>query len=212
MIFSFFHYITWIVICIIKKLFFNFKVVGRENIKELKSGGVLFVANHRGKFDPFLIGGSIPLFYFRRIKCFRYLTYYKQIIREWYGFIIWLIGAYPVYKYKGDLEKSLSRTIKILKDNQSVLMFPSGGRNRYFKTKNARPGVGYLAKEINQLIVPVFIKNTYSFNFKNFLLSKRNISVIFGKPFRYEEVADKDMNYHEIATRIMERVEELSKL
>ena len=88
MLFSFFHYITWMVSNIIGKLFLNLKASGKENLKNLDSGGALFVANHQGRFDPFLIGASIPFFYFSKIKCFRYQTYYKFITERWYGLFI----------------------------------------------------------------------------------------------------------------------------
>ncbi|MBA3047557.1 1-acyl-sn-glycerol-3-phosphate acyltransferase [Candidatus Falkowbacteria bacterium] len=130
--FPFFHHITWVVSNIIGKLFLNLKVFGRENLKNLDSGGVIFVANHQGRFDPFLIGASIPFSYFSKIKCFRYQTYYKFIIERWYGLFIWLMGAYPVYPKSGPLEKVLAKTVKILKDNQSVLIFPEGKLNQYF--------------------------------------------------------------------------------
>lgn len=206
MIFSFFHYITWAIVNIIGKLFLNLKVHGQENLKDLKSGGVLFVANHHSKFDPFLIGASVPFFYFKRIKCFRYFTYYKYITRKWYGFVICLIGAYSVYPSGGDLKKSLKKTIKILQDNQSVLIFPAGKRDKYFDPKQSRPGVGCLAKILNPLIVPVYVKNTYNIKLKDLIFRIRKVSITFGKPFYYQEATFRKNSFGEIAIKIMERV------
>ena len=72
------------------------------------------------------------------------------------------MGAYSVYPKSGSLEKVLGKTVKILKNNQSVLMFPEGKINQYFDPENAKPGVGYLAKNLNPLIVPVFINSDYT--------------------------------------------------
>ena len=208
MFFSFFHRITWAASNIIGKLFLNLKASGRENLKNLDSGGVIFVANHQGRFDPFLIGASIPFSYFLKIKCFRYQTYYKFIIERWYGLFIWLMGAYPVYPKSGPLEKVLAKTVKILKNNQSVLIFPEGKLNQYFDPANAKPGIGYLAKNLNPLIVPVFIKNTHNIKFLEFILRKRRVRITFGQPFRWQDIALPEAEYGEIARRIMGRVGE----
>lgn len=206
MFFSFFHHITWVVSNVMGKLFLNLKVFGKENLKNLDSGGVLFVANHQGMCDPFLIGASIPFFYFFKIKCFRYQTYYKQITRRFYGFFIWLMGAYSVYPGSGSLEKVLAKTVKILKNNQSVLIFPEGKINKYFDPTNAKPGAGYLAKNLNPLIVPVFIKNNHNVKIKDLIFRTRKVSVTFGKPFHWQEIALPDTEYGEIAKKIMGRV------
>ena len=206
MFFSFFHHITWVVSNIIGKLFLNLKVHGRENLKNLESGGALFVANHHGRFDPFLIGASIPFFYFFKIKCFRYQTYYKFITKKWYGFFIWLMGAYSVYPKSGSLEKVLEKIVKILKNNQSVLIFPEGKINQYFDSTNAKPGVGYLAKNLNPLIVPVFIKNTHNVKIRDLIFRSRKASVTFGKPFHRKDIALPEAEYRDIAKNIMGRV------
>ncbi|MBU4102239.1 1-acyl-sn-glycerol-3-phosphate acyltransferase [Patescibacteria group bacterium] len=196
---------------IIGKLFLNLKASGKENLKNLDSGGALFVANHQGRFDPFLIGASIPFSYFSKIKCFRYQTYYKFITERWYGLFIWLMGAYPVYPGSGPLEKVLEKTVKILKDNQSVLIFPEGKLSQYFDPANAKPGIGYLAKNLNPLIVPVFIKNTHNIKFLEFILRKRRVRITFGQPFRWQDIALPEAEYGEIARRIMGRVGEVFK-
>lgn len=211
MLFSLFHHITWVISNIMGKLFLNLKAYGRENLKNLDSGGVLFVANHQGMFDPFLIGASIPFSYLLKIKCFRYQTYYKQITRRFYGFFIWLMGAYPVYPGSGPLEKVLEKTVKILKDNQSILIFPEGKLNQYFDPVNAKLGVGYLAKNLNPLIVPVFIKNNYNVKITDLIFRSRKVSVTFGKPFHWQDIALPDAEYGEIAKKIMGRVGGLVK-
>ncbi|MBU4141805.1 hypothetical protein KKE99_02950 [Patescibacteria group bacterium] len=128
MFFSFFHRITWNIVNIVTMPFLkligmllNLKVFGKENLNALKSGGVLFVSNHEGGIDPFLIESSIPIFYLLKIKYFRHMAYYKYITKKWYGFFIWLMGAYSVYPGSGPLEKVLAKTVRILKDNPVYL-------------------------------------------------------------------------------------------
>lgn len=187
----------------------NLKVFGKENLNALKSGGVLFVSNHEGGIDPFLIESSIPIFYLLKIKYFRHMTYYKYITKKWYGFFIWLMGAYSVYPGSGPLEKVLEKTVKILKDNQSILMFPTGKISTCFNPNDARPGVGYLAQNLNPLIVPVFIENTNNIKIKDLIFRSRKASVTFGKPFHRQEIASPKAEYGEIAQKIMSRVWEI---
>ncbi len=165
------------------------------------------MANHPGKFDPFLIGAALPRSHYRQIKCFRYLTYYKYITCKWYGFFIWLSGAYPVYKKQGNFEKILAYTVKLLRDNQNILIFPTSKVQKDFIPENARPGVAWLVKKINPVLVPVFIKNTYKIKFKDILFRTRQVEIVFGKPF-YKETLPKYDN-RKIAKEIMEKVGEL---
>jgi len=207
MLFAFFQFFTWLLSNFIGRVFLNLQVKGVENLKMLKSGGVLFVSNHPGMFDPFFIGAALPRSHYRRIKCFRYLTYYKYITRRLYGPLIWLSGAYPVYKDQGNFEKSLGRTLKLLRDNQNVLIFPTAKISKYFKAEEARPGVAYIVKEINPQIMPVFIKNTHKIKFKDLLFRTRHVEIIFGKPF-YKEISSSHDN-KKIAKDIMIKVKGL---
>ena len=199
MLFAFFQFFTWLLSNFIGRVFLNMRVKGVENLKSLKSGGVLFVSNHPGMFDPFFIGAALPRSHYRPIKCFRYLTYYKYITRKWYGLFIWLSGAYPVYKDQGNLEKSLGRTIKLLRDNQNILIFPTSKIQKDFVTSDARPGVAWLAKKINPRLVPVYISGMHS----------RKIIITFGPPFKVNETKGDSDDNREVAARIMEKVKEL---
>ena len=199
MIFAFFQFFTWLLANFIGRVFLNMQVKGVENLKSLKKGGVLFVANHPGKFDPFFIGAALPRSHYKHIKCFRYLTYYKYITHRLYGPLIWLSGAYPVYKDQGNFEKSLGRTIKLLRDNQNVLMFPTSKVQEDFSPKDARPGVAWLAKKINPRLVPVYISG----------INNRQIIITFGKPFMVDDVKGGATDNREVAARIMEKVSDL---
>ncbi len=203
---SFIQKNSWLVFYQLEIFFLHLKVRGRDNIKNLSKNSVLFIANHSSSIDSFFIGTSIPRSYYSIIKRFRFIASPKQITRRPYGPFIWLLGAYPVYRHGGDFERSLKKTIEILKDNQSVLIFPTGRLEKHFNPKDARPGVAYLAKKLNLLIVPVLVKNAYKITIFDFLLRMRTVEIIFGKPFYYQEVAKEGMDLRQLAGAIMERV------
>ena len=209
MLFAFFQYFTWIISNILGRVFLRMRVFGLENIKDFGKSGVVFIANHHGNFDPFLIGAALPRSHYRRIKCFRYLTYYKYITRKWYGLFIWLSGAYSLRKGQVDLGKTLSRTISLLKNNQDILFFPTARKAEDFTAADARPGVGYLAKKIDPLFVPVYISGTYNIGVGEFFRRQRKVAIKFGRPFRVSQEGGQGESDQAIAAKIMARVCEL---
>ncbi|MCD4761858.1 1-acyl-sn-glycerol-3-phosphate acyltransferase [bacterium] len=192
---------------LIARFFLNLEITGMENFEKLKKNA-LFVANHHSRFDPFIIGGCIPKNHSKKIECYRFMTYYKFIWQKWYGWFLFISGAYPVYKKTKSLKDALAKTINLLKKNQSVLIFPTGRTSEFFSPDEARPGLGYIIKEINPQIIPVFVGNTYNISFKECLLRKRKTKIIFGKPFFYNDVKAED-TYKDISKKVMRKVEEL---
>jgi 1-acyl-sn-glycerol-3-phosphate acyltransferase len=213
MVFSFFQQLAIVITNLIGALFLNFEVRGVQNLDNVK-GKALFISNHHGAIDPFLVSAAIPWSYYKKIKCLRYLTYYKYIRRRPYGIFIWLMGAYSIVpgKNKNDYEKTLGKTLRLLKQDQSVLMFPTGKLEQNFDSKNARPGVAYLAKIVDPIIVPVYIEDTYKIRLKDLFLRNRRVSVEFGEPFRYREVGDSNLDLNKAAAAILMRVERLRGL
>ncbi len=197
----------------IGKLFLNLEIRGLDNIDKLPiGGGALFVANHHGKIDPFLVGSCLPRSHYNKIKCLRFFTYYGYIRKKPYGPLIWLSGAYSVQSGQGiPLNFILKRTINILKNKQDVVMFPTARMRKYFDPREARPGVAYLAEEANPVIVPVFLANTNRIKLKDLILRRRQVKVIYGKPFYFKDLTGELSDKHKIAAMIMKRVENLGK-
>jgi 1-acyl-sn-glycerol-3-phosphate acyltransferase len=212
MIFSLFQQIAIVVTNLIGALFLNFEVRGRENLSKL-TGKALFIANHHGGIDPFLVSAAIPQSYYKKIKCLRYLTYYKFIRRRPYGIFIWLMGAYSIVpgKNKKNYGKILGKTIRLLKGDQSVLIFPTGKLEDKFNPESARPGVAYLARTIDPVLVPVYIKDTYKIRLKDLISRRRQVSVEFGKPFKYKDISDGGLDMEDEAKLIMRIVDKIGR-
>lgn len=126
---------------------------------------------------------------------------------RWYGFIIWLCGAYPVYTKLRSFGSSLDKTVKILQNKQDILMFPVGKIRSSFDFNHARPGIAYLAKELDPLIVPVRISGTYKINFWEFITGKRKVVIKYGKPFRCKEKNYNEKYFKEVASKIASAIE-----
>jgi len=211
-IFSFFQYLIYIGCQNVFYFLLNVKIIGIKNLTQIKRGGILIAANHHGAWDPFLIGSAVPRNHYKVMSCLRFFTYYKYIYFKLYGPLLWCSGAYSVHPHTGQsYAVTLKTTVDILKNNQSVVMFPTGKRELKFHPHSAKPGAGYLVKEHKPTIIPVAITNTHNISLKDLLYRRRNVSIIFGKPFQYDDFANEKDEYRDISIKILERVKELEE-
>lgn len=211
LVFKFFQIFSWCVSRFLGMVFLDIKYEGQENISYQNNESVIYIANHQGYFDIFLISSAIKLSQFRSSNCLRTMTYYKHITTTWYGPFIMLLGAYPVYTKLKSLEASLKRTIGFLKNHQDVLMFPSGKIDKEFSANDARPGIAYLAKELNPLIIPVYISGTHKLGFWEFILRKRKVLVRYGKGFYYQEKTSEKNDLNKMAIMISGEIEKIKQ-
>jgi len=211
MIFGYIQFFTWIISNTIGRVFMHLKVYGLENIESVKPGGYIFASNHEGAIDPFLIGAALPRAYYKKAKALRFLTYYKHITMHWYGFFIWLTGAFPVYPGKKDLAETTATTVKLLHGNQDVLIFPTARRNGDFFPNEARPGVAYIAEQAKGLITPVFITGTHNVTLKDLIFKRRRVVVAFGKQLNIVKLKKDGDTSRDVARKVMESVKELQE-
>jgi 1-acyl-sn-glycerol-3-phosphate acyltransferase len=204
--FYYIQIITWIICRLIFKVFLRLKINGRDKIESLDKGGVVFVANHASKLDAFIIGCSLPFGYFKKMARLRYMTDKKYTENKFYGSALKILGAYTIYNAGGDYEKSLNETIDYLKNNQSVVIFPTGKIEENFDATNARPGVAYLAKKLNPVLIPVYISNTKKLRPFEFFIFLRESEVTFGKPFLLKDLTSNEDDLRGNAKMMMERV------
>jgi 1-acyl-sn-glycerol-3-phosphate acyltransferase len=209
-IYTYVQYLAWFIVRFIVNFFLNLRIIGLENVKNLKKTGVIFVANHASAFDPFIIGCSLPLCHFSEFRRLRFVTHIEQI-NKWYSPIIRLLGAFPIYRKNGDLSASLKQAIEIVNSGQSLVVFPEGQRSSSCNPENARPGVAFIAKELNPTLIPVYIHNTHCIKTWEFFLLHRQASIIFGEPFFYKDIESNAEDLRKLASGIMRKICQLSK-
>jgi 1-acyl-sn-glycerol-3-phosphate acyltransferase len=98
-----------------------------------------------------------------------------------FGAIIEAIGAFPVKRGAGDLE-SMRKCIDILQGGEAVIVFPEGTRNEGQTMLPMQAGVAMLAKKAGVPVLPVGIGGTSKG-------AKGRVTVVYGEPFRYQDVA-----------------------
>ena len=143
------------------------EVKGRENIKDNES--YIFVANHQGAYDIFLIYG--------------YLNHnFKWVLKHTLRKVPMVGKACEAAKHifvDRTNPKGIKRTIEeaknTLKDGMSVVIFPEGTRSPDGQMKKFKRGAFQLAVDLNMPVVPMTINGSYK------ILSKTSFFVNPGK-------------------------------
>ncbi|UTI65683.1 1-acyl-sn-glycerol-3-phosphate acyltransferase [Paraconexibacter antarcticus] len=152
--------------------------IGTHNIPQ--SGPIIIAPNHFSFMDHFLCGA------FTRRKL-RFMAKSQLFAPP----MVWIYspgGVFPVRRGVRD-EDAFITAKKILADGGAVCMYCEGGRSRTGQLADtAKPGIGRLALESGATIVPVAIHGSAKVrNWKRLQFPK--ITVQYGEPFRYEQVA-----------------------
>jgi len=127
--------------------FFSMRVIGAEKL--VTEGAVLVASNHQSFLDPPLIGNlyDTEMWYLAR----------KTLFRGVGGWLYPRWNAIPVDQDRPDMA-SLKTVIRLLKDNQRVLVFPEGERTLDGNLGVAQSGVGFVAVKAAAVIQPVRIR------------------------------------------------------
>lgn len=180
------------------KLFFSFKVKGRENLP--KKGGFILASNHLSFIDPVALGcaASRKLSYFARHDLF------NNPLARW---ILLDVGAFPVVREKAD-KTALKEALKRLKSGKGLVMFPEGTRGETGdKLLEPQSGIGFLAIKSGVPVVPAFVSGTQNAWPKNSNSIKISpIRVTIGEPISIE----RGLPYADAARKIMASIEKLS--
>jgi 1-acyl-sn-glycerol-3-phosphate acyltransferase len=208
----FFQTIIYIVSLVIFKIFADFKVYGKNNIKDLK-GPIIFAANHSSEWDGILTGVALPFMNHLFPIYYVAMNKHEYINSGWRNYIyggkfFQFVGAYPRYSGRKDYSYSLQNFIKILNMGGSVCIFPEGKRTQEGVINQAHGGVAYLAINTNAIVVPVGIKGLVNFKIRDLLLFRKKVEIRFGNPL-YPSSLNTSMDYKAQAENIMDEIKKL---
>lgn len=199
------------------KLLFNLKVKGKEHLKEHRFGkGVIFAANHIQELDGFLLPAAIPIHVFPKPfhPVTREASFYsdkgwrsKLYSQEWF---FYSMGAFPAIAGLNNYSKSLHNQIKLIQDNEAVLIFPEGKATKD-RTK-PKGGVGFLSIYTQTPIVPIYYQPP---NKSTFFSRDNSAQVIIGAPVDpppLSEIHDDLIDHsRKLSEQIMHTIYELRK-
>ncbi len=160
---------------IIFRLLYRLEVNGKENIS--KEGRLVLCSNHINNLDPILISIVFP-----RQVCWMAK---KQIFKsKILSYLLNKIGTFPVDREETDLS-AVKNSLRVLKNDGVLGIFPEGTRVKEVNFENAKPGVALISIKAKSPVLPVYIEG----NFR--LFSK--VKINFGKPIDFSQYYDKKL-------------------
>ena len=178
------------------------KIEGRENVPP---EGCLIVSNHVSYMDPTTVGWAIgrEIYYLGRKSLF------KPPFLSWF---LPICNVLPIDRDGHDIA-GLRRIIRMLKEGDSVVLFPEGTRSPDGNLQPAEPGAALIAVKAGVPILPVRVFGTYeSLSRHQRFLRFHPIRVVIGKPYRPtlpEGRLDKAA-YDAVANEMMTRIAALA--
>lgn len=135
----------------IAKTFFNYRVIGAENM--IEEGPCIIAANHCSNLDPPLVGTAGQ-------RAIHYLA--KKSLLDWpvLGPIFPQLNVIPVDPKNAD-RSALLGTIRVVKNGGAVLIFPEGSRSPDGQLQKAQPGIGMIAAKTGAPVVPMRIFGSF---------------------------------------------------
>jgi 1-acyl-sn-glycerol-3-phosphate acyltransferase len=155
------------------------KVVGRENIKKEES--YVFLANHQGYFDIFLVYGYLGHNFKWMMK-----EYLKKIPFVGYA----CEKSKHIYLPDGisGIAKAVQQARETLQGGMSMIIFPEGTRTRTGKMSPFKRGSFMLANEIGLPIVPMTINGSFDvFSRNDKSVNLGTVTLTIHKPITAEE-------------------------
>ncbi len=161
-------------------IFYNYKVVGRENIPKSKDGNdkYIYAANHVSIFDP-------PMVVMAALRPVAFMA--KKELFEPTEKLSWLVkrlGAFAVDRVKPEI--ATFKTVKdIISTNWTLGIFPQGGIRPYGKLEDIRKGFVAIARAAKADIIPVAIADWNGYP-KLSPFTRRNVTIKVGTPISYK--------------------------
>lgn len=133
------------------RLFFKLEVEGLEHIDRKQN--YVIVANHIHLQDPLVLGGVLPI-------VTRFMGKKELFKNPIVGGFLRKVGVFPVDRDTNDL-KAIKTALTILKEKQSLGLFPEGTRNKSFEPLKVKAGTAMLAIKTETPVLPITIDSFY---------------------------------------------------
>jgi 1-acyl-sn-glycerol-3-phosphate acyltransferase len=156
---------------------FDLRCYGRENMCE---GPALILSTHQSNFDPVLVG----LAFNDRLNYLARRTLFKNRL---FAGLIRLLDAIELDRDRSGLA-GLKETLKRLKANEKVLVFPEGTRTSDGKISPLKPGFLAVARRSQVPLIPMAISGAYEALPRGSVLPRRYpLRVAVGPPIQYRD-------------------------
>lgn len=180
---------------------YRVKVVGSENIPQ--DDGYILCANHKSMLDPIFIAIAFP-------SQINFMGKKELFENKFLAGFLNGLGAFPVDREGRDLS-SLKNSIKLLKEEKTLGIFPEGTRTQNIARENMKDGVAYIALKAKKDILPVEIVSTFKPFRKTYIYINEVINVDKYLNMKSKEAMAKmtDQVYLDIYKRQLEEKKEI---
>jgi 1-acyl-sn-glycerol-3-phosphate acyltransferase len=182
------------------KFFFRIEVDGIENIPQ--NGPLIFASNHISNYDP----PAIMSFVYLKRKDIHVVAKKELFTNPLVGYFLKKMGAIPIDR-KNPQISSIKKSIEILNQKKSLLIFPEGTRKKENKDIEVKDGISFIAYKTNSKILPLKIdiaKNKSKLG---------KIIIVFGKPIDAERYRFSDkQSLKNLSKEVMERIYSLKTI
>jgi 1-acyl-sn-glycerol-3-phosphate acyltransferase len=181
---------------LIAKVCFRFRCIHPERM--IQQGPVILAMNHQSYLDPPLAGicCSRAIFFLAR------KTLFDQRLLGW---LLPKLNVIPVDQ-EGSDRSALKAVIRVLRDNQGVLVFPEGSRTLDGNLQPAEAGIGFVIAKTLAPVVPMRIFGAHeALPRSGGKLRFCRITIVIGEPLRFSE-EDLQGRSREIYPRLSRRV------
>jgi long-chain acyl-CoA synthetase len=194
------------------RIFTRTEYFGLHHLEDIKMP-VIVATNHQSAWDPAIIAEKFPSKF--AISAHPEIVFgigvKNPFVRAWrrfYGFLsILFFNAYP-FGEKIGTDKSLEFTGEMLDRGYSIGITPEGERTTDGQIHEFKPGVGYMAVNMNVPVIPARVEGMFHVLPRGRKIPRFGKSIVkFGKPIMPDEF--KHRTYLEAAKYIEKKVREL---
>lgn len=193
-----FYKIIKFILFILLNIFFRIKIYSNDDRRN-DNEPLIICANHSSFLDPLFVAITFK----NNINYMGKKELFNNIITS---FLFKSIGAFPVDR-DGNSLSAIKISLRLLKNNNTLGIFPEGTRVAKYDEDSIKSGIGMLAVKSNSNILPVYI------DFKPKLFSKVNI--YYGEKYNYNHLVKKEISsndYIDISKDIMNRIYRLKNI
>lgn len=152
-----FFYICLIISFIPLLIIYPCVVSGKKNLP--KKGRFILAPNHQTLNDPIIIAARLT-----SRRRFRFMAKAPLFKNKVFGAIMRGMGAYPVDNQSATDINAVKTTLKHLKEERAVCIFPEGARLVSSEENQLKHGVAMFALKTNSPVVPAFfVRKTNAF-------------------------------------------------
>lgn len=126
---------------------YKIEFIGAENLD--RKGGFIIASNHISALDPLFIAMSSN-------KLFHYIAKKELFENPIMSKAIVHLNAFPIVRGIGDMD-AVNYSIELIRRGEVICIFPEGTRSQDGAPKDAKSGVGYIARATKADVVPVAI-------------------------------------------------------